>query len=101
MLNALNTKAVGFAGLGIGAASIIAAVAALFKLLSDPHYLIALAHAIANAHAGTATDDNWYTLAQLAACAIAIFGAAVVALLSAYLGRPAQISDTPKTSPPV
>lgn len=101
MLNALNTRAVGFAGLGIGAVSITAAVAAFFKLLSDPHYLIALAHALVNVRRGDATDDNWYALAQLVGCFIAIVGAAVISILSSYLGRPAKLSDTPKTTPPV
>jgi hypothetical protein len=95
MLNRLNTRGTGFAGLAIGGAAIIAAVVAFFKLLTDPQYLTSLARALYDVHHATATDADHLAIAQLVAATLAIVGALVVALLSTYFGRPSQIPDSP------
>jgi len=90
----------GYAGLAIGSGSVLLSIGAFFKLVSDPHYLVALSHAIVNARAGVATDDNWYALAQLAGAFIAIVGSTVLAVLASYVGRPAKLSETPEPPSP-
>lgn len=86
-----NTHRVGSAGLLIGGTSIVASVAALFRLVADPTYVDALFVAImhARAHATTAADVQTY--AQLVGAAVAILGAVIVALLLSYLGRPTTV----------
>jgi|GEM_PF-3452449 len=91
MLNRLNSHGIGLAGLAIGGGSIVASVAGLFKLLSDPTYLDALfiAAVHSRAHAATAVDVQTYS--QLVASGVTIVGAVVVALLMTWLGRPTTV----------
>ncbi len=96
MLTRLNSHGTGYAGLLLGGGSIVASVAAFFRLLSSPTYLDALFAAVmhARAHALTAADVQTY--AQLAGACVAIIGAIAVALLLTYFGRPLSVaSDTP------
>jgi hypothetical protein len=101
VLNKLNTRFVGITGLAIGGVSIVTAVGALFNLLSDPKYLVALTLALHDSRAHSLTDADGFVLAQLLGAFIAIIGASIVALLATYFGRPAQIPDDPKPQPPV
>ena len=90
-----NTHGTALAGLAAGGAAILAAVTALFKLLSDPNYLIALYHAIIDARHHASTPQDGYAIAQLAAACFAILGGFAVGLVSAYLGRPTNVPQTP------
>jgi hypothetical protein len=87
-LRALNTHAVGYTGLGVGAAGIIAAVSSLFALLSNPTFLFDLYTEAATRHLGKASFTFFAAL-------FAIVGALVVALLYAWLGRPPTIAADP------
>jgi len=91
----LNTRAVGFTGLFFGAGAILAAVAAFFKLLSDPAYLLGLYWAIAHVRMHRAGPADQQILAQLCAALFAILGAIVVAVVAAYLGRPYTVKPPP------
>jgi hypothetical protein len=90
-LQNLNTRNVGYFGLAAGGASVLATIAALFKLLSDPKYLVALYHALVDAHHHATTADNQFALAQLVAACVAIFGGFVIAILASYLGKPQRL----------
>jgi len=96
-LQKLNTRAVGYTGLAAGGASLLATIAAFFKLLSDPKYLVALYHALVDAHHHGATADDQLALAQLVAACVAIFGGFVVAILASYLGKPKTATSATTT----
>lgn len=93
MLARCNTYRVGFAGLAIGGAAIIASVAAFFRLLANPPYLIALYWALEHvrAHDAATLPADLATLAQLAGALVAIGGAVVLALLMSYFGMPSSV----------
>ena len=82
-LATLNTHQVGYVGLGAGGA-LIAAVAALFARLSDPKFLIDVLGEYETRTLGV----NGATLLGLL---FAVVGAALVAVLSSYFGRPYTI----------
>ncbi len=87
----VNSHAVGYAGLAIGAGSIIGSIAGFFRLVSDPTYLDALFVLAMHAHRHAMTAADTQTLAQLCAAFLAIVGAFVVALLASYFGRPVTV----------
>lgn len=105
LLTRANTHAMGYVGLLVGGAAIvIPPVAALFTLLSDPTYLVQLAHALERAYLAIRLhaplgDGDQLVLAQLVGSLISVFGGFVIALLCAYYGKPKTISDTPSTAP--
>lgn len=92
-LLALNTHRVGFAGLVMGGASIIAALASLIHLLSTPSYLFALYWAIIHGSTRSLTNPDIMAFCELAACVIALVGAFVISLLAAYFGMPAPVDS--------
>jgi hypothetical protein len=104
----LNTQAVGKGGLWGGAVLLIlSAVGAWFTLLTNPTYLLALYAAIVNTQAvargvqgATVSADNMTAIAQFAGATIAVVGAIVLALIAAWLGRPATVPDDPKPPSP-
>jgi len=96
-LRGLNTHLTGYAGLTIGGLSLFGAIGALFKLLSNPDFLVALYGAILRGERHVETPADIRTFAVLLGALFAIFGAAVLALLASYLGMPKTIApDSPK-----
>jgi small-conductance mechanosensitive channel len=91
-----NTRAFGFAGLAVGAGSIIASVAAFFKLISTSSYLLAFAYAVAHMRHHIAHEQDYLAIAQLCGALVAIVGSLFVALLMAYLGKPATLEAESK-----
>jgi len=91
MLSKLNTHGVAFAGLAIGGGSIVASVAAFFRLLSNADYFDALIRAVLHARNHALDNADYYTFAQIAAAVVAIVGAIVVALLLSYFGMPRTV----------
>lgn len=93
----------GRAGLWIGGAAVVVPpVAAFFKILSEPTYLVVLAHALEHAylalrgHGGVIPDDEQLAIAQLVGAFIAMLGGFTLALLIAYYGvRKAAASPVP------
>jgi hypothetical protein len=90
-----NTHGTALAGLAAGGTAIVAAITALFKLLSNPAYLVALYQAIVDSRHHVATQQDGYVFAQLAAACFAILGGFAIGLVSAYLGRPTNIPQKP------
>ncbi len=91
MLRSLNTHTVGYVGLAIGTGSTIAAVAALFALLSNASYDVSLFLAIEHARQRTDSSADVMAFAQLVAAAFGIIGGFVTSLLAAYFGRPRTV----------
>lgn len=102
----MNAIASGKAGLWLGGAAVVVPpVAAFFKILSDPTYLVVLSHALEHVylalrhHGGSIPDAEQLALAQLAGAFIAMIGGFTLALLIAYYGdRKAPTSPVPADS---
>jgi hypothetical protein len=91
----LNTHKIGLAGIATGGTAIIAALAALVKLLSDPKYLASLYYALLDARHHAATSTDVFVLAQLIAACMALVGALAIGFAAAYFGRPTTIPGSP------
>lgn len=94
-LRSLNTRFVANVGATVGGMSIFGAIVALFKLLDDPTYLVALYGAIIRGQQHLETPTDITTLAQLAAAFFAIFGGIVVALFCSRYGMPETVAAKP------
>jgi len=98
LLRSLNTHLVGYIGVSVGGFSILGAIAALFKLLSDPSFLVALYGAVIRAGSHSSTPADVQTFAQLIGAGMAIFGGIILALFASYFGMPTTIPpDSPNT----
>jgi hypothetical protein len=93
-----NDHRTGFAGLFLGGTAIVGSVAAFFKLLAQPTYLVHLGYAIAHLRYHVTTDADDLALAQLCAALFAVVGSLCVGFLLAYFGRPATVASDPKSS---
>lgn len=82
-LRSLNTHAIANVGLGAGGA-VVLAIGALFKALGDPRFLLAIV-------AEHRQHIFGMTTATLAALLFTVAGATIVAVLTAYLGRPCTV----------
>jgi hypothetical protein len=87
----LNTHGVGYLGLASGGVSVISAVYALYKLLSDAKYDTSLYYALIAARQHTASHDDVFVIMQLVAACFAIFGGLIIGLVLSYIGRPRTI----------
>lgn len=94
MFQQLNTKSVGIAGLLTGSGAIIASVVALFKLLSDPTYLVTLYWAISHIKHHAFGNADVFAIAQLGGALVGILGAFVLAILASYFGRPITVEPS-------
>jgi hypothetical protein len=90
-LRSLNTHLVGYVGVATGGVTILGALAALFGLLGDANYDVALYMAIVHAHKHTSDQTDILTIGKLVAASISVFGGFVTALVSSYFGRPATV----------
>lgn len=85
--SSVHTRWVGYTGLAVGGASIIASVRSLFALLSSPMFIEQLYEASKTHH------DPTGSIARLVAAFFGILGAFTIALLATYLGRSAFAPD--------
>ncbi len=100
MLQNLNTYRCGFIGLAAGAVSVCSAVAALFKLLSQPEYLISLYWSFSHLRHHQFMPADATPIAQLVGALVWIFGTVVLAVLAAYFGMPRTVRTTPPPPTP-
>lgn len=93
-----NTHRNGFLGLFIGgSALIIATVGSLFKLVSEPTFLLSLYWAISDVRHQRTSSADIQVFCALAAAVFGVLGAFVVAFLLSYFGMPYTVQSSAST----